>query len=198
MTEDWFDSGVGSVSARAGESRSMEKRLQRFLETSEKSGRALEALGERVHVRIGRRRVAIVPVEDLPRLEAYEDDEDVREVRAARAEAKRKGTIPSDQAKGALGLERSAHRTAGGDGADEEVAKQETACGPPVATASGRRVRVENGGRVVGILISEETFALFRRLLEAEEDRLDVVSARDVVREPGSVSLEELVDELGL
>jgi hypothetical protein len=59
-------------------------------------------------------------------------------------------------------------------------------------------VGVENGGRVVGILISKETFALFRRLLEAEEDRLDVESARDALREPGSVSLEELVDELGL
>lgn len=161
MTEDGFDSGVGSASARAGESRSMEKRLQRFLE-------------------------------------AYEHDEDVREVRAARAEAKRQGTIPSDQAKGALGLERSAHRTAGGDGADVEVAKQETACRPLVAAARGRRVCVENGGRVVGILISKETFALFRRLLEAEEDRLDVESARDALREPGSVSLEELVDELGL
>ncbi len=62
----------------------------------------------------------------------------------------------------------------------------------------GRPVRVENGGRVVGVLISDEDFALFRRLLDAEENRLDIAAAREALREVGSVSLEELLHELGL
>ena len=98
MTEDGFDSGVGSASAGAGELRLIEERLQRFLE-------------------------------------AYERDEDLMDARASSAEAKHEGAIPRDQAKAALG---------------------------------------------------------------AEEDRLDVVAARGALRNGGSVSLEELVDELAL
>ncbi len=61
--------------------------------------------GERVSVRIGRQRVAVVPVEDLRVLERLENEADLRDVRASRAETERKGTIPWEKVKAALGLE---------------------------------------------------------------------------------------------
>lgn len=159
---------------------------------------AKASLGERVSVRIGRRRVAIVPVEDLHFLVRLEDEEDLRDVRASREEVMRTGTIPWNQVKAELGLDEFAHRILSGNDAGEEAATQEAQCGPSAATESGRPVRVEDGGHVVGFLISDEDFALFRRLLDAEEDRLDVAATREALREVRSVSLEELVDELGL
>lgn len=229
--------------------------------------------GERVHVRIGRRRVAIVPVEDLHFLEKLEDEEDLRDARASRAEAKRRGTIPWDQVKATLGLdgdhnepsappERTSMRSAvdeirvfhdaesrtltvwfgrpederlceevdggvllikdrdgvvigfeklgfvaepkslrlvfeGSSGAGDATPTKGTECSPFAASVRGRPVRVENGGHVVGVLISDEDFALFRRLLDAEENGLDIAGAREAFREVGSVSLEEVLHELG-
>jgi hypothetical protein len=154
--------------------------------------------GERARVRIGRRQVAVVPVENLLLLERLEDEEDLRDVRASRAETKRKGTIPWDQVKASLGLERSARRIHRGNDAEEGTAAKEEECGPSTPPVRGRPVRVDKGGRVVGFLISNEDFAFFRRLLDAEEDRLDIAATRKALREVESVSLEELENELGL
>ncbi|MBK9374018.1 MAG: hypothetical protein IPN03_09890 [Holophagales bacterium] len=57
---------------------------------------------------------------------------------------------------------------------------------------------MKKGARVVGALISDEDLSLFRHVLDAEEDRLDVIAAREALRELGSISLEELADEMGL
>lgn len=230
--------------------------------------------GERVRVRIGRRRVAIVPVEDLEFIEKLEDEEDLRDVRASRAETERRGAIPWEQVKASLGLDMSNHEppappdqmmkesaldevrvfhdaeartltvwfgraedeavceevgggvvlSKDGDGvvigfeklgfvaepeslrlvlegswgAGDGTPSNATDCAQRALPARGRPLRLEAGGRVVGFLISDEDFALLRRLLDAEEDRLDVGATRRALREVGSVSLEELVDELGL
>lgn len=76
-----------------------------------KTGRALEGTlervrqGERVMLRRGRKVVAaVIPIEDLKRLQKIEDEEDLRDVRAALKEAKRKGTIPWEKVKAELGL----------------------------------------------------------------------------------------------
>jgi hypothetical protein len=218
--------------------------------------------------------VAVVPVEDLLFLERLEDEEDLRDIRASRAETMRKGTIPWDEVKASLGLEVGDHeRTAltarrntesavdeiravhdpeartltiwfgrpedehlceevgggvilikdGGGGviglekpgfvaepeglrlvleesrsAGEGPPEKGPACAPQSAPPHGRPVRVKKGARVVGVLISDEDFALFRRLVDAEENRLDVMAAREALRELGSISLEELADEMGL
>jgi hypothetical protein len=233
----------------------------RLLEAAAKATR-----GERALVRIGRRRVAIV--------EKLEDEEDLRDVRASRAETKRRGTIPWNQVKASLGLDKGDHEppahpertmkesaldeirvfhdaeartltvwfgrpeeerdreevgegvvlindgdgvvigfeTLGfvaepeslrlvlekGWGAGDGTPSKATECAQRAVPARGRPLRLEEDGRGVGFLISDEDFALFRRLLDAEEDRLDVAAARQALREVGSVSLEELVDELGL
>jgi len=230
--------------------------------------------GERVRVSMGRRQVAVVPVEDLLFLEKLEDEEDLRDIRASRAEAEREGTIPWDEVKASLGLEEGdQERTAlparrseesavdeirafhdpeartltvwFGRPEDEHLCEEvgggvvlmkdgggavigieklgfvaepeglrlvlEESCGagdgtpekgpasaPQSAPPHGRPVRVKKGARVVGVLISDEDFALFRRLLDAEEDRLDVMAAREALRELGSISLEEHADEMGL
>lgn len=230
--------------------------------------------GERVRVRVGRRCVAIVPLEDLQVLERLEDEEDLRDLRASRAEAKRRGTIPWDQVKASLDLaeddgaaaappapteeasavdeirvshdaegrtltvwfgrpeeEHACEEVGGGvvlikDGAGvvigieklgfvadveslrlalvggccagDGVPTKGTECASVAASARARPVRVEKGGRVVGVLVSGEDFDFFRRLLEAEESRLDIEATREALREVGSVSLEELVSELGL
>ncbi len=61
--------------------------------------------GERVVLRHGRKVVgAVVPIEDLKRLQQLEDQEDLRDVRAALKEARRKGTIPWERVKAELGL----------------------------------------------------------------------------------------------
>ena len=241
----------------------------RLLEAAAKATR-----GERALVRIGRRRVAIVPVEDLRFLEKLEDEEDLRDLRASRAETERSGTIPWDEVKASLGLDKGDHeppappeRTMkesaldeirvfhdaearsltvwfgrpederdceevgggvvlikdegggvigfeklgfvaepeslrlafeGNCGAGDGTTTKGAECAPNAASVRRRAMRVENGGHVVGVLISDEDFTLFRRLLDVEEDRLDVAATREALREVGSVSLEELVDELGL
>lgn len=86
----------------------------------------------------------------------------------------------------------------GSSGAGDGTPTKGTECAPNAAPVRGRPVRVENGGRVVGVLISYVDFALFRRFLDAEENRLDLAAAREALREVGSVSLEELLHELGL
>ena len=61
--------------------------------------------GERIILRQGKKAVAAcVPISDLRRLQKLEDDEDLRDIRAARTEMKRKGTIPWEKVKAELGL----------------------------------------------------------------------------------------------
>lgn len=175
---------------RCGSDQKLEPRLFRAAKAASQ--------GERVPVRIGRRRVAIVPAEDLLLLEAFENEEDLKDLRASRAEAERLGTIPWEQVKAMLGLDDNTQPFLR-EGEDEDGSSTRMAdCESSFASASGCPVRVEASRRVVGILISEEMFALFRRLLDAEEDRLDSVAARDALRDVESVALEELANELGL
>ena len=59
--------------------------------------------GERVVVRRGGRTIAaVVPIADLRLLQKLEDREDLRDIRAARIEMKRKGTIPWEKVKAEL------------------------------------------------------------------------------------------------
>ncbi|HEX5856049.1 MAG TPA: prevent-host-death family protein [Thermoanaerobaculia bacterium] len=71
------------------------------------SGSALDRArhGERVVLRQGKRAVAaVVPIADLRLLQKLENEEDLRDIRAARIEMKRKGTIPWEKVKAELGL----------------------------------------------------------------------------------------------
>ena len=68
---------------------------------TKKTGKGLQGTlervrqGERVVLRHGRKAVAaVVPIEDLKRLQKIEDDEDLGKARAALKEARQKGTIP--------------------------------------------------------------------------------------------------------
>ena len=47
---------------------------------------------------------AVVPIADLRRLQKLENEEDLKDIRAARVEMKRKGTIPWEKVKAELGL----------------------------------------------------------------------------------------------
>lgn len=61
--------------------------------------------GERVVLRRGRKVVAaVVPIEDLRLLQRLEDDEDIRDTRAALREARRKGTVSWEKVKAELNL----------------------------------------------------------------------------------------------
>lgn len=86
----------------------------------------------------------------------------------------------------------------GGRAVGDGTRTKEKECAPTAAGGRGRGVRVEKCGSIVGVLISEEDFELFRLLLDAEEKRRDVAATREALREVESVSLEELEDELGL
>lgn len=79
--------------------------------------------------------------------------------------------------------------TGGGTPYGRAESPREHATSPGVAP--GPTGVVDTGERV-GFLISGEDLALFRRLVAREEDRLDVEAAREALREPGSVALEEL------
>ncbi|HEY8021542.1 MAG TPA: type II toxin-antitoxin system Phd/YefM family antitoxin [Thermoanaerobaculia bacterium] len=56
-----------------------------------------------VLTRRGKDLVAIIPLEDLARLQALEDKQDLRDARAALREIKKHGTIPLDQLRRDLG-----------------------------------------------------------------------------------------------
>ena len=61
--------------------------------------------GERVVFRERKKAVgAFVPMKDLERLQKLEDEEDIRDARAALKEARKKGTIPWEKVKADLGL----------------------------------------------------------------------------------------------
>jgi antitoxin (DNA-binding transcriptional repressor) of toxin-antitoxin stability system len=61
--------------------------------------------GERVVLKQGRKAVAtVVPMEDLERLRQLENEEDLKDARAALREARRKGTTSWEKAKAELGL----------------------------------------------------------------------------------------------
>ena len=62
----------------------------------------------------------------------------------------------------------------------------------------GQPVRIRRGKKTLGVLISPRDFMLFERLVAEEEDRLDVKAAMRALKEPGSVSLEKVREELGL
>ncbi|MFC1482568.1 type II toxin-antitoxin system Phd/YefM family antitoxin [Myxococcota bacterium] len=63
----------------------------------------------------------------------------------------------------------------------------------------GDRIVIERRGRDLVALISVEDLALFERLLEEHEDRLDVEAARRALAEPGErVPYERVRRELGL
>jgi len=61
----------------------------------------------RIVVKHGRKKAAIVPMEDLEAIQAYErieEEIDIRELQKARAEIKVKGTIPAEDVYKRLGL----------------------------------------------------------------------------------------------
>jgi prevent-host-death family protein len=58
-----------------------------------------------VLTRRGKAVAAVVPVEDLTKLEELEDQADVNEAIAALAEARRRGTLPWAKVKEELGIE---------------------------------------------------------------------------------------------
>jgi prevent-host-death family protein len=58
---------------------------------------------ERVVLTNRKKRVAIVPIEDLERLEAMEDADDIREAQSALKEVDEQGSIPFDEMKKRLG-----------------------------------------------------------------------------------------------
>lgn len=59
---------------------------------------------ERIILTNHKKRVAIVPIEDLEKLEALENEEDIREGKSALKEIREKGSIPFDEMKKRTGL----------------------------------------------------------------------------------------------
>jgi hypothetical protein len=82
-------------------------------------------------------------------------------------------------------------------GGGDRTPTKGTQCAQLAVPARGRTLRVENAGRVVGVLVSQQGFSLFGRPLDAEENRRDLAAVREALREAETVSLEELEDERG-
>ncbi len=59
---------------------------------------------ERVVLTNHKKRIAIVPIEDLELLEALENEEDIREAKRALKEVEKKGSIPFAEMKKRVGL----------------------------------------------------------------------------------------------
>ncbi|MCE5318729.1 MAG: type II toxin-antitoxin system Phd/YefM family antitoxin [Parachlamydia sp.] len=59
---------------------------------------------ERIILTNHKKRVAIVPIEDLELLEALENEEDIRQAQLALNEVKKKGSIPFAEMKKRVGL----------------------------------------------------------------------------------------------
>ncbi len=77
--------------------------------------RRAEYAGERLVVhRHGKPVAAIISTEDLRRLEALEDAEDIADARAALREAEKLGTVPLETALKKYGLEHMLAKTPGG------------------------------------------------------------------------------------
>ena len=65
--------------------------------------------------------------------------------------------------------------------------------------ATGEPVAIDSDGRTVAVLVSAEDFALFQRLRDEEEDRLDNAAADAALAEPGeSIPWERVKEDLGL
>jgi prevent-host-death family protein len=64
---------------------------------------------------------------------------------------------------------------------------------------TGEPVAIENEGRTVAVLVSAEDFALFQRLRQEEEDRIDNAAADAALAEGGeSIPWERVKADLGL
>lgn len=64
---------------------------------------------------------------------------------------------------------------------------------------TGEPLAIDSDGRTVAVLVSAEDFALFERLREEEEDRLDNAAADAARAEPGeSIPWEQVKADLGL
>jgi antitoxin Phd len=63
---------------------------------------------------------------------------------------------------------------------------------------TGEPVAIENEGRTVAVLVSAEDFALFQRLRQEEEDRIDNAAADAALAEGGeSIPWERVKADLG-
>ncbi|MBI2839223.1 MAG: type II toxin-antitoxin system Phd/YefM family antitoxin [Acidobacteria bacterium] len=60
------------------------------------------------------------------------------------------------------------------------------------------RILLEDHGEDVAAVIPVDDLKLLERLIEEEEDRLDVEAAREALKEPGSIPYEEVRKKLGL
>ena len=64
---------------------------------------------------------------------------------------------------------------------------------------TGEPLAIDSDGRTVAVLVSAEDFALFERLREAEEDRIDNAAADAARAEPGeNIPWEQVKADLGL
>jgi prevent-host-death family protein len=66
------------------------------------------------------------------------------------------------------------------------------------AARKGKRVVIQRRGKDVAVLVPIEDVRLLDALIEKYEDTIDIKAAKQALKEPGSVSLEELKADLGL